>query len=365
MKKYIRIFFLEFLLVLIVFAYFFNSKNNKDTIDNYTVNNASIKSEYEENIDKDGLYEKLEIGLLNGDPNISMDLSSLFTEPNKIFSVLENISYENPEVMYYKAAEYSFGKIKLSYSRPIDDIKNHQRAIKDERSNFFENNITDHMSDYEKVLEIHDYIVEKGEYDTRLFSQGQVPPESYSSYGILALGLGVCESYAKSMKYLLDGANIESIIVIGTSRGENHAWNLVNIQGEYYHIDPTWNDPIIEDGSQIIRHNFFNLNDEQMGKTHNWIRENYPAANGSEYNYYEYNDLIVKTKSELIYRIEQALLKRVPKYSLKMLNIENNIDINNIIEEIGYKNYEQIMLKGYNYYLDEEQNIFSFQFYYH
>lgn len=348
-----------------VFTYFFNSKREKDLLVNYNVSHNSIKTEYEENIDKKGLYGKLEQGLLDGDSRINMDLSSLFIEPKKIFSVLEDISYKNPEVMYYKGAEYSFGKVKLSYSRPIEDLENHQREIKEEKSKFFKNNISVSMSDYEKILTIHDYIVEKGQYDLRLFSEGEVPPESYATYGILGLGLGVCESYAKSMKYLLDEANINSMIVIGSSRGENHAWNLVNIDDEYYHIDATWDDPIIEDGTEIIRHNFFNLNDEQIGKTHQWIREDYPEANGTKYNYYNYNDLIVDGTEELIDKLEKAMLKRHSKYTLKVIDLERNFHINSIIEEIGYKNYEQIMLKAYNYYLDEEQNIFSFQFYYH
>ncbi len=365
MKKYMKIFLIELIIVLIFFAYFFNNKKEEDLAVNYNISTSSLETEYKEDEEKKGLYEKLEKGLLTGDSKIKMDLDSLFTNPKEIFSVLETISYENPEVMYYKGAEYYFGKIKLSYSRSIKDIKSHQKEIQDEKSRFFQNNMRKDMSDYDKILQIHDYIVEKGEYDTRLFSEGEVPPESYSTYGILTLGVGVCESYAKSMKYLLDEAGIESMIVIGTSRGENHAWNLVRIDDEYYHIDATWNDPITEDGSQIIRHNFFNLSDEQIGKTHNWIREDYPKANGEKYNYYNYNGLIARSEGGLTDKLEKALLKRVPKYSLKLLNEKEDIDINKIIEEIGYENYEQIMLSGYNYSLDEEQKIFNFQFYYH
>lgn len=365
MKKYIKIFFLELILILIVFAYLFNNKKNEDFVATYNTNVSFNKTEYREDADKKGLYNKLEKGLLNGDSEINIDLSSLFIEPGKIFSALESISYDNPKVMYYKGAEYSFGKIKLIYSKSTKDIKKHQSQIRDKKDIFFKNNIEKSMSDYEKVLSIHDYIVEKGQYDTRLFSQGEVPPESYSTYGVLVLGVGVCESYAKSMKYLLDEAGIESMIVIGTSRGENHAWNLVNIEDEYYHIDSTWDDPIIEDGSQLIRYNFFNLNDEQIEKTHNWNKPEYPEAKGTKYNYYKYNNLTVLGTEELKIKLEEALLKRVPKYSLKILNFDRDFDANNIIEEIGYRNYEQIMLKGYNYYLDEEQQIISFQFYYH
>lgn len=365
MKKYIKIFFVELIIILIIFLYLFNNEKEEDSSINYNANFSVDEIEYIEDANKDDLYIKLEKALLEGDSKVNIDISSLFIESDKIFSMLESISYENPEVMYYKGAEYSFGKIKLFYSKSAEDIKKHQIQIRDKRKIFFKNNIKEDMSDYEKVITIHDYILENGQYDSRLFSEGEVPPESYSTYGILALGVGVCESYAKSMKYLLDEAGIESMIVIGSSKGENHAWNLVNIEGEYYHIDPTWNDPIIEDGSDLISYNFFNLNDEQIEKTHNWNKLKYPEAKGIQYNYYRYNDLIVLGKEELKDRLKKVLLNRIPKYSLKISNFDEQLDINSIVEEIGYKNYEQIMLKGYNYYLDVEQQIVSFQFYYH
>lgn len=374
MKRYIKIFLLELVVVLIVLALVFNYKKTKDSpatyveelsINQIEENNPEVIGDKEENENKDDLYIKLENALLSGDEDVNIDLSSLFVEAEKLFSILESISYENPEIMYYKGAEYSFGKIKLIYSRPTGDIEKHQDEIRKVRSEFFRENIDKNMSDYEKVLSIHDYVVERGEYDTRLISEGQVPPESYSTYGILGLGVGVCESYAKSMKYLFDKAGIESMIVIGKSRGENHAWNLVNIEGDYYHVDATWDDPIIEDGSQVIRYNFLNLNDEQMERTHSWKKENYPAAYGKEYNYYNYNNLIAEDSKQLIDNLTRALLNREDKYTVRVLKIDENLDLNNIIENIGYKNYEMIMLKGYSYYLDEEQNIFSFQFFYH
>lgn len=371
MKKYIKIFLL--ILLLIVFAFIFNIRRLKDSPVDYNEEASVVETNYtkenykekDEDENKDELYIKLENALINGDEKVNIDLSSLLVESDKIFSTLEEISYDNPEVMYYKGAEYSLGKVKLIYSKPKKDMKKHLKEIRKNKKTFFKDNIGKNMSDYEKILSIHDYIVEKGEYDTRLFSEGQVPPESYSTYGILALGVGVCESYAKSMKYLLDEADIESMIVIGKSRGENHAWNLVNIEDEYYHIDPTWDDPIIEDGSQLKRHNFLNLNDEQMKKTHNWNEENYPEANGIKYNYYDYNELTADGSRELKDSLTKVLLHRESDYTVRVSNIDEDLDLNSIIEDIGYKNYELIMLKGYSYYLDEEQNIYSFQFYYH
>ncbi len=68
------------------------------------------------------------------------------------------------------------------------------------------------------------------------------------------------------MKYFLDYLDIESMIVVGSANGENHAWNIVNIDGDYYHIDATWDDPVTDDGTDTIIYDYFNLKDKDIEK---------------------------------------------------------------------------------------------------
>ncbi len=363
-KKLVKIFLTECIIIIIVFLYFF-SKNN---IRSLPLQNSLIVSRNEKSVEistKSKLYLELEKGLLEGKERINLKNIFLFKDPKEVFNTLEEISNENPEVMYYKAAEYQLGNLTLFYSKPKEEIKEHQNKIKEIRADFISNCISPEMSDYEKVLTIHDYIINNSKYDDRLLEDGLFPAESYSSYGILALGRGVCEGYAKAMKYLLDGVGIESMIVIGKSRGENHAWNLVKIEDEYYHIDSTWDDPMTNDDSNVLRYNYFNLNGEEISKSHNWNKEEYPSANGEKYNYFKYNNLIINGKEELENKIKNILLKR-KSYLLVKINNFNNEDIllNEIIENIVYENYKSIDLKSYSYSIDEEYGILSFEFYY-
>ena len=364
-KKAIKIFVIELLIFVAVFSYFF-LKNNKDiTLVKNTLSIPNNENQVKEIQNKSKLYVELEKGLLEVAEKVDIKDISIFKEPNEIFSILEKISNANPEIMYYKGAEYRFGKLTLYYSKSKEEIIDHQREIRAIREAFISNHISPEMSDYDKTLIIHNYIVNSSKYDDRLFKNGVVPPESYSSYGVLSLGVGVCESYAKAMKYLMDGVGIESTLVIGESKGENHAWNLVKIEDEYYHIDPTWNDPITSDGSDVLRYNYFNLDDFEMSKTHSWNKENYPPANGNKYNYFNYNNLIVLGKNELKNKLKNILLKRETTFLIKIKNF-NDIDnsINDIIENVAYDNYELIKLKGYSYSIDEEHGIIIFEFYY-
>lgn len=364
-KKVIKIFVVELLIIIAIFSYFFFKKDMHITLIQNTLNLSVDENQVKALTDKSKLYIEVEKGLLEGKEQIDIKDISIFKDPKEIFSILEEISNSNPEVMYYKGAEYSFGKLTLYYSKSKEEIQNHQKEIRVIKENFISNHITPEMSDYDKSLVIHNYIINSSKYDERLLTKGVVPPESYSSYGVLSQGVGVCESYAKAMKYLMDGVGIESILVIGESKGENHAWNLVKIEDEYYHIDSTWNDPITSDGSNVLRYNYFNLDDFEMSKSHSWDKENYPTANGKKYNYFNYNNLIVLGKNELKNKLMNTLLKRETTFLIKIKDFGDiDTSINDMIEKIAYENYELIKLKGYSYSADEEHGIITFEFYY-
>lgn len=104
---------------------------------------------------------------------------------------------------------------------------------------------------YEDIKMVHDYLVDNIEYDTSL-SKDNI----YDLYGALVNRVAVCEGYARSFKYILDEMGISSVLVIGTgtnSRGETerHAWNYVEIDGNWYAVDCTWDDPVVIGGGSL------------------------------------------------------------------------------------------------------------------
>ena len=92
-------------------------------------------------------------------------------------------------------------------------------------------------------------------------------------YGVLCGEEASCEGYAKTAKYLLDMLGVPCFVVLGNStppgsRTQTHMWNAVQLDGEWYHLDLTWDDPVLEKGGDLIRYSFFNVTDDMLGKTH-------------------------------------------------------------------------------------------------
>lgn len=92
------------------------------------------------------------------------------------------------------------------------------------------------MTDYQKSLVLHNWLTMNAQYD-----------QTYSHYkpdGVLLYGTGVCQSYALAYQLLLNKVGIENCL----EYGDNHMWNMIRLDGEWYHVDVTWDDPIVNGG---------------------------------------------------------------------------------------------------------------------
>lgn len=120
--------------------------------------------------------------------------------------------------------------------------------------------------EYEIERYLHDRLLEGCTYNDKAATTGfRSFPQAFTAYGALVEGEAVCEGYARGMQLLLNACGIPSTLVIGHSleKDEDHMWNLVTINGEHYHLDPTWNDT-----NDRLRHTYFNLTDERLAITH-------------------------------------------------------------------------------------------------
>lgn len=133
------------------------------------------------------------------------------------------------------------------------------------------------MSQVEIEKAFHDYLCRHCVYDL------QFQDPSYSAYGALVLGRAVCQGYSEAMGMLCLEAGLECRIVTGTARDDSgqagdHAWNLVKIDGEYRHVDVTYDDPVRSDGLDRFSYEYFNISDAEIARDHSWDWEAYPAA---------------------------------------------------------------------------------------
>jgi len=121
---------------------------------------------------------------------------------------------------------------------------------------------------FDDELALHDQLIRLCTY-----AEDFTPPEKSTAYGALVEGSASCEGYARALQLLLDLQGIDCYIVTGeatNSAGDSvgHAWNKVRVDGSWYQVDATWNDPVTEDGRHVTSHAYFNLTDTEIGQTH-------------------------------------------------------------------------------------------------
>jgi len=184
------------------------------------------------------------------------------------------------------------------------------------------------MSEYEKEMVLHDYIVNHARYDYQNYQNGTLPGESFEEYGCLVLEVAVCEGYSEAMKLMCDLSAIECIIVSGKSGSGSdwidHAWNIVRIDSDYYHIDVTNDDPISKDGTDVHAYYYFNLPDSEMSLSNTWDRSAYPACTSTESNYYTKNNLVVANREAFDQTVQKALEQHKTEIVLKVTDFSKD-----------------------------------------
>ena len=96
-------------------------------------------------------------------------------------------------------------------------------------------------TDYEKIEAVYSYICANTDYDYAGLKDSSNTIK-YSAYGALINGLSVCQGYANLFYRFMLELNIDCRIITGRSRNENHAWNIVKLDGAYYYADATWDE---------------------------------------------------------------------------------------------------------------------------
>ncbi len=151
-------------------------------------------------------------------------------------------------------------------------------------------------NEYERELLLHDALAKRITYRSTA--------HAHDAYGALVEGVAVCEGYARAFQYVLYQAGIQCLIAEGSSvnpdtgRSEAHAWNVVRIDGRYYHVDLTWDD--IDRADLPVMYPYFNLPTTEIQTDHSIRTEecyrlpmctataaNYHVKNGTRLTYYD------------------------------------------------------------------------------
>lgn len=167
------------------------------------------------------------------------------------------------------------------------------------------------MSEFERELYIHDYLVKNCVYNENSDNSNR-----YTIYGCLVDQSAVCEGYKNAFQQLLAYCGIKSYGVSGSlddSDNIDHVWNAVLIEGDYYYTDVTW-----DDAEDIVMYDYFNLTTKELKHSHSiadtfdsvYEYEEYdadkalsynlivPECTAEKYNYYRYRGTSIKSMSD-------------------------------------------------------------------
>lgn len=233
-----------------------------------------------ESLGESGQKLYLEIYTVLNHMGADIQISTLDTE--EIDHVFKCVMQDHPELFFvegYTVTRYTAGeetrRITYSGTYTMD------RAERDRRASLIEDYVLRCLagapvdgSDYDKVKYVYEYLVEHTEYDLNA-------PDNQNICSVFIGGRTVCQGYAKATQYLLDRLGVFCTLVNGQVKsGEPHVWNLVQVDGVYYHVDTTWGDASynldsLEDNPDFdlsklptINYDYLCANDNIISQTH-------------------------------------------------------------------------------------------------
>jgi len=163
-----------------------------------------------------------------------------FVHPYNSFTNI-GVIYDNEKMEVTVQKKYTNNEIVLLNSK-VNEIIN--------------NEITSDMTNIDKIRSIHNFIINNSYYVQN--SETQIGKAT----DILLKGYGLCASYTDAMALFLDKFNINNY-KISTS---DHIWNLVNINNNWLHLDLTYDDPVVSDGSNMLLNDLFLINTNSLKK---------------------------------------------------------------------------------------------------
>ncbi len=127
----------------------------------------------------------------------------------------------------------------------------------------------------DSIKKFHDYIIEHSIYDTDRAENDIKTHLSNIAYGPLLEGYSICGGYTDAMQLFLEKLNIKNFKIAS----EKHIWNAIYLDGNWYHIDLTWDDPVTPNNINVLKHDYFLINTDTIRNLdlteHDFVLSNY------------------------------------------------------------------------------------------
>lgn len=231
-------------------------------------------------------------------------ISQLNNKIDNLVQVMNN-SYDDSEEVHdlYDDTAVVEAYKKGDSSKLTDDK---DKYIFEQASRAIEENIKDDMSDYDKEKAIYDYMYKMTSFDENALAAISATGQySHTPYGFFKEHSTICVGNATTFKLFMDMLGIDCKIIHSTSNGE-HAWDIVRLDGDWYHVDLTFDNL----GGKEPAYSFFNVTDDAKDNgDYPWDKSEFPQCTSTKYSYAYNNSVEVKT----VYDIPEQLKKAIDK----------------------------------------------------
>lgn len=262
-------------------------------------NNAGFESDID-------LYSYIENELLAGNTEFTVKNVS----GDEVSRIYERVIGNHPE-LFWIGSLYSYETITNGRRISVNFNCTHSDSEGLDDKIILFNNVVNSVtamaqnlgSDYEKALFVHDYIIDNTEYDSVIYDilmkdeTHEYLYDAATAYGCLVNKKAICSGYAAAFQVIMQNLGIECGRVYGKKIGEGpHEWNYIMLDGDYYYVDVTWDDPVSQSGINTKTYQYFCVTTDDILETHiiDDDQEFIPVCTATEYNYYIYNNLYME-----------------------------------------------------------------------
>ena len=277
-----------------------------------------------------GYYQTIVNAVSNFEPSVVFDKP---LDQKTYFKIFGLVYFQEAQLFWmsgtYEIYDGTRQNIVLDYRCSQEDAKKMQASI-DKKAAEIKAKIPAGATTVDKLKVFHDYIVLNNS-----FTKDGTYPQTI--YGGLVEGKVQCEGYAKTLGYLCDQNGIENMLITGTNdKQASHAWNIIKVDGDWYNLDTTWDDPVGQFPADYIKYNYFLVTDKEIhNKTHFVDNQFYapPKCDATKANYQRNYGLYAEDKDKALSLIKDEIKKaadakngyvQIKVSSEKILNDINN-----------------------------------------
>lgn len=334
------------------------------------VNSLQIeKADYYYNLltaEQKRIYDSIANSVKNLNTSATVSKYSVISEEdtmNDVAEAMDAFFNDHPEV-FYLSTEYKVATSQTLSGYNVEIMLEFfvsGKAELDEKISEIEKIANDIIMGVDKrdvfktELAIHDNLSKITRYYSYT-NEGDIPKETHSIYGTLISKTAVCDGFTKTMQILLDKVGIQSILVSGILQGEAHAWNMVCLNGEWYHMDLTSDKSLYKysDKSNITIHSYFNINTAQIKETHIINKEDdIPTSTETKYNYYIYTDRYISNYDNFTTMLKNIFSKDAGSDVLEFATNNTSIAVDRmseVLQDTKYAEYRTTNTNSFKYY---------------